>query len=62
MKPIYEVCKARPEVLQGELREDIFAARLRDVIEGHAEDVYREPAVFFEIGDAAQKEAPKVKF
>lgn len=48
MKPVYEVCKARPEVLQGELREDIFAARLRDVIEGHAEDMYSKPAVFFE--------------
>lgn len=48
MKLIFEVCKARLEVLQGELREDIFAARLRDVIEDHAEDVYGKPGVFFE--------------
>src|SRR5690606_34359614 len=31
-----------------DLREEIFAARLRDVIEGHADDVYWNPDVFFE--------------
>lgn len=35
-------------MLTGELREEIFAARLRDVIEGRADDVYQKPAVFFE--------------
>jgi hypothetical protein len=48
MKPIFETCEPRPEVLQGDLREDIFAARLRDVIEGRAEEIYGKPAVFFE--------------
>jgi predicted AAA+ superfamily ATPase len=48
MKTIFEVCEPRPEVLQGELREDIFAARLRDVVEARAEDVYRKPGVFFD--------------
>jgi predicted AAA+ superfamily ATPase len=48
MKTIFDACEPRPEVLEGELRDDIFAARLRDVIEGRAEDVYGDPAVFFE--------------
>jgi hypothetical protein len=48
MKPIFESCEPRPEVLKGDLRDDIFAARLRDVIEGRAEDVYGKPRVFFE--------------
>jgi hypothetical protein len=37
MKTIFESSKPRPEVLLGELSEDIFAARLRDVVEGNAE-------------------------
>lgn len=48
MKSIFETCQPRPEVLKGELREDIFAARLRDVIENRAEDVYGKPGVFFQ--------------
>src|SRR3990172_10475839 len=48
MKPIFETCEPRPEVLKGELRDDIFAARLRDVLEDGAEDVYGKPSVFFE--------------
>lgn len=36
MKTIFESSKPRPEVLLGELSEDIFAARLRDVVEGNA--------------------------
>ncbi len=48
MKTIFETCEPRPEVLQGELREDIFAARLRDVMENRAEDVYGEAGKFFE--------------
>jgi predicted AAA+ superfamily ATPase len=35
-------------VLKGELRDDIFAARLRDVIEDRAEEVYGKPSTFFE--------------
>ena len=47
MKLIYETCIPRPEVLAGELKEDIFAARLQAVIEGVAEEVYQNPAIFF---------------
>jgi len=47
MKLIYETCTPRPEVLAGELKEDIFAARLKAVMEGSAEEVYQNPAVFF---------------
>ena len=48
MEPIFKSCEPRPEVLKGELRDDIFAARLRDVMEGRAEDVYGKPSVFFD--------------
>lgn len=48
MKTIFQACQPRPEVLQGDLRENIFAARLRDVIEGTADDVYRDAQKFFE--------------
>ena len=48
MLSIFRACEPREEVLSGDLREEIFAARLRDVIEGHADDVYWNPDVFFE--------------
>lgn len=48
MQTIFESCEPRPEVLKGELREDIFAARLKDVIDGAADPVYQEPTTFFE--------------
>ncbi|MFZ5915521.1 MAG: ATP-binding protein [Chloroflexota bacterium] len=48
MLSVFETCQPRPEVLSGELKEEIFAARLKDVIDGTAEDVYREPARFFD--------------
>jgi hypothetical protein len=47
MQLIYEASTPRPEVLKGELKEDIFAARLKAVMEGTAEDVYQKPTVFF---------------
>ena len=37
-----------PKVLSGELKEDIFAALLKDVLDGKAEDVYQDPARFFD--------------
>lgn len=48
MKSIFDVCIPRDEVLRGELREDIFAASLKDVIEATADPIYRDPQVFFE--------------
>jgi hypothetical protein len=48
MKTIFDSCEPRSEVLKGELREEIFAARLRDVIIGQADPVYQDPATFFD--------------
>jgi len=48
MLSIFRACEPRAEVLSGDLREEIFAARLRDVIEGHADDVYWNPDIFFD--------------
>ena len=47
MKPIFETCRPRPEVLAGNLTEDTFAARLRDVIDGTADPAYQDPVNFF---------------
>ncbi len=48
MKTVFDHCEPRPEVLKGELGPDIFAARLRDVIEDNADPVYQDPATFFD--------------
>lgn len=48
MKTIFETCTPRKEVLSGELKESIFAARLYDVVTGNAASVYRQPEVFFQ--------------
>ena len=48
LKAIFETCQPRDEVLRGELKEDVFAARLRDVMDHKADPVYRDPATFFE--------------
>lgn len=48
MQSIFATCEPRPEVLSGELREEIFAARLRDVVEGCADDLYQRPGIFFD--------------
>jgi len=48
MRPIFETCEPRDEVLRGELKDEIFAARLKDVIDERAEEVYQKPVVFFE--------------
>jgi len=48
MRTIFDSCEPRSEVLKGELREEIFAARLRDVIVGQADPVYQDPATFFD--------------
>ena len=48
MKPIFETCNPREEVLRGELKDEIFAARLKDVMDGKAEAVYQDPQTFFD--------------
>lgn len=47
MHSIFELTDPRDEVLKGELSEDIFAARLKDVIDGSADPVYLDPTRFF---------------
>ncbi|MGH2538587.1 MAG: ATP-binding protein [Candidatus Promineifilaceae bacterium] len=47
MNTIFELTQPRDEVLQGELNEEMFAARLKDVMDGTAEPVYRDPNPFF---------------
>jgi len=48
MKPVWRTCRPREEVLTGRLKEDIFAAKLGDVIRAKAPDVYSDAATFFE--------------
>jgi hypothetical protein len=48
MNSIFDSCTPRAEVLRGELREDIFAARLKDVINKTADPVYSDARKFFE--------------
>lgn len=48
MKPIFDTCTPRAEVLSGDLKDEMFAARLRDVMEGNADPVYRDAKAFFE--------------
>jgi len=48
MKTIFESCQPRDEVLKGELKDEIFRASLNDVHLGKAEDVYKNPRIFFE--------------
>lgn len=47
MKTIFNLTKPRDEVLQGELSEEMFAARLKDVMDGTADPVYSDPDQFF---------------
>ena len=47
MRPIFETCRPRAEVLAGDLTEDTFAARLRDVIDGTADPAYQDQVSFF---------------
>ncbi|GMU52612.1 MAG: hypothetical protein AMXMBFR33_17580 [Candidatus Xenobia bacterium] len=48
MKTIFETCRLRKEIESGELPEDAFAARLADVEDGKAHEVYQKPEVFFQ--------------
>lgn len=48
MRTVFESCVPREEVLTGELRDEMFAARLKDVVEGHADPIYQDPTIFFD--------------
>lgn len=47
MQSIRQSCTPRPEVLQGDLADAIFAASFGQVISGQAPAVYADPEVFF---------------
>lgn len=47
MKTIFENCQPRDEVLSGDLRDEMFAARLKDVVEGQADSIYQDGERFF---------------
>ncbi len=47
MQSIFDLTQPRDEVLRGQLSEEMFAARLKDVIDGRAEPVYADPDRFF---------------
>ncbi|MCT7953409.1 hypothetical protein NG798_26775 [Ancylothrix sp. C2] len=44
---IFDTCTPREEILSGELSLDLFAAKLRLVVEGNAPPVYQNPKTFF---------------
>ena len=48
MQTIFDSCVPRDEVLRGELKDEIFAARLAHVVSGSAEDVYGNPELCME--------------
>ena len=48
MKTIFDLTTPRDQVLRGELRPDMFAARLKDVMDHKADPVYLDPDLFFE--------------
>lgn len=47
LQSIFDTCIPRDEILAGELSLDLFAAKLRLVVEGNAPQVYQDPKVFF---------------
>ena len=47
MKAVCTACEPRPEVLSGDLREGMFAAGLRAVMDKSADEVYKKPRMFF---------------
>lgn len=47
LQSIFETCHPREEILSGELALDLFAAKLRLVVEGKAPHVYQDANTFF---------------
>jgi len=48
LESIFQTCVPRNEVLGGNLSEDVFAAKLKQVVDGNAPLVYQDPNTFFE--------------
>ncbi|MFE4108425.1 ATP-binding protein [Almyronema epifaneia] len=46
LSPIFATCVPRDEILAGDLSLELFAAKLRLVVEGRAPQVYQNPEVF----------------
>ncbi|WP_243903144.1 ATP-binding protein [Aetokthonos hydrillicola] len=44
---VFKTCLPREEILAGELSPELFAAKLRLVVEGKAPQVYQDPTAFF---------------
>ncbi len=44
---VFKTCIPRSEILAGELSLDLFAAKLRLVVEGRAPRVYQDSTTFF---------------
>ncbi|MEA5420775.1 hypothetical protein VB712_16200 [Spirulina sp. CCNP1310] len=40
---IFDYCQPRPEIQAGELTSEIFAAKIRPVVEGNAPPAYQQP-------------------
>ncbi|MHC5777958.1 ATP-binding protein [Nostoc sp.] len=47
LSSVFKTCVPREEILEGELSSDLFAAKLRLVVEGLAPQVYQDPTAFF---------------
>lgn len=47
LSSIFDTCTPRDEILAGDLSLDVFAAKLRLVVEGAAPQVYQNPQTFF---------------
>jgi len=48
MRTIFETCEPRPDVLSHDLRDEMFAAKLHEVVLGGADEIYGQARKFFE--------------
>ena len=44
---IFKTCVPRDEILSGELSFELFAAKLKMVVDGNAPKIYQQPDIFF---------------
>lgn len=47
LESVFKTCYPRQEILSGDLQLDLFAAKLKSVVEGRAPQVYQNPDLFF---------------